>query len=128
MQYQEQIVKAMLLNEKFDERSQITDALLPLFESVNAPMTKKLSVAILLATESKNRSLVEMLEYVKKNFVNVMSIIEEHDVKLPEEECALEATVKKIYEEGEAPANVTANIDATTPRIDPKKKKDESDT
>lgn len=118
----------MLLNEKFDERSQILESLLPLFESVNAPMTKKLSVAILLATESKNRSLVEMLEYVKKNFVNVMSIIEEHDVKLPEEECALESTVKKIYEEGEAPANVTANIDATTPRIDPKKKKDESDT
>ena len=66
--------------------------------------------------------------------MNVVAILEEHGVKLPEEECALEAMVKKIYEEGgggeapvgEAPTNVSANIDATTPRIyNKKKKKDE---
>ena len=135
MQHQNQIVKAILLKENFEHRNQIRDTLLPLFEATDISMTNKLSVALLLASESKKYSLTEALDNVKKNFMNVVAILEEHDVKLPEEECALEAMVKKIYEEGEgggeapvgeAPTNVSANIDATTPRIyNKKKKKDE---
>lgn len=137
MQHKQNIVKAILLKENFDGRDEIRNALLPLFEASDISMTSKLSVALLLASEKKNYSLSEALENVKKNFSNVVAILEEHDVKLPEEECALEAAVKKIYEEGEGgggevvsdtPANVTANIDPSTPRIYPKKKKDESDT
>lgn len=133
MQHQQQIVKAILLKENFDGRDQIREVLLPLFESTNATMTNKLSIALLLATDNKNHNLTESLEHIKKNFKNVVAILEEHDVKLPEEECALESVVKKIYEEGEgsapasdAPANVTDNIDASTPRIYTKKKKDET--
>lgn len=135
MQHQNQIVNAILLKENFDGRNEIRNALLPLFEATDVSMTTKLSVALLLASEKKNCSLTEALNNVKKNFSNVVAILEEHDVKLPEEECALEATVNKIYEEGdgggeapvgEAPTNVSANIDATTPRIyNKKKKKDE---
>lgn len=138
-QYKTCFISAILSKNNFAEKKQIEETLLPLFESVDSSMSNKLSVVLLLASEHPSKSIEENLKHIEKKFKTVISIIEEHAVKLPEEECALEEIVKKISEEGEgsgesAPvstsdiANTSANIESGTARIHPKKKKDETNT
>jgi hypothetical protein len=116
-------VKAILLNEEFDGRNTIRQTVLPLFERSNAPIVEKLSTMILIAKNHRKSTLEECLKEMNSKFSTVLTIIEEHGVRLPEEEVELSKMVKAIYEEGEgggegaAPTNVSAGIDSSTPRI-----------
>ena len=116
-------VRSILLNEEFESRDSIREALLPLYESTTGSMANKLAITLMLAEDAKSDSIEEQLDHIKKNFASVVGVIEQYEVKLPEEEVALEAMVASMFEEGEM--NVTAGIDASTPRIYPKKKKKE---
>lgn len=132
-------IKAVLLKESLEHSEAIRAALLPLYEQhSNCSRVNMLTVTMMLVAESKQKSLESCLEYITKNFSKVISIVEEYGVKLPEEEVQLEQIVKAIAEDGEgaapaggegsAPTNVTAGIDASTPRIYRNKKRKEEDT
>lgn len=134
-------IKAVLLKESLEHSEAIRAALLPLYERhSNCSRVNMLTVTMMLVAESKQKSLESCLEYITKNFSKVISIVEEYGVKLPEEEVQLEQIVKAIAEEGEGaapagdggasdvPANVTAGIEPTTPRIYRNKKRKEEDT
>jgi len=114
----------------------IGESLVPFLLESDSTLQRKLSVMLMIYKDSKG-VLQERVESVKKQFKKVLSIVDENDLKLPEEENEIKSCMKKIDEEGEgavggvtggspAPTNVTAGIEASTPRIDPgriKKKK-----
>lgn len=116
MSYQETI-KSILLNENVELRSLVRD-------HGKSTMTRKLSVMMMLLKEDASTAA--------KRYPDIINLIEEHDIMLPEEEAELDGIVKKVTEEGEgaAPAgdmNVTAGIDSSTPRIWPKGKKKDAE-
>lgn len=118
--------KALLSDTSLQEQKIINDSLLPLINQGNASLHRKLQCLLLLG--STNFPLTEeSTENIKTNWNKILTIIEEHDIKLPEEEIAIESAMKSIAEEGEAPTNVSAGIDASTPRIYPKKQKKEKE-
>lgn len=126
-------IRAVLVKESLNS-TEIRAALLPLYEQHTTSMTNMLVVTMMLITESKCKTLDTCLDYITQNFGKVVSVVEEYGVKLPEEEVQLEQIVKEISEEGEAPVgggeaptNVTAGIDPTTPRIYRKRHKDDED-
>lgn len=132
-------IKAVLLKESLEHSEVIRAVLLPLYEKHDCSRVNMLTVTMMLVAEAKDKSLDACLEYITKNFSKVINIVEEYGVKLPEEEVQLEQIVKAIAEEGEGgapagdggtpPTNVTAGIDAATPRIyRNKKRKDDVDT
>lgn len=108
--YQE-IIKSILLNEATEYRQAVRDS--------GKSMVQSMAVMLMLLKEDSATAL--------KKFPGTLAVIEEHGIKLPEEEAELEGIVKKIAEEGEgAPTstmNVSAGIDSATPRIYPKGKK-----
>ena len=108
--YQE-IIKSILLNETTEYRQAVRDS--------GKSMVQSMAVMLMLLKEDSATAL--------KKFPGTLAVIEEHDIKLPEEEAELEGIVKKIAEDGEgAPTstmNVSAGIDSATPRIYPKGKK-----
>lgn len=130
-------IRAMLLKESLEHSDVIRAALLPMYEQhSNCSRVNMLTVTMMLVAEAKDKSLDACLEYITQNFSKVMSIVEEYGVKLPEEEVQLEQIVKAIAEEGEGgapaggeggtpPTNVSAGIDAATPRIYRNKKRKE---
>lgn len=128
-------IKAVLLKESLEHSEAIRAVLLPLYEQHSScSRVNMLTVTMMLVTEAKDKSLDACLEYITKKFSKVINIVEEYSVKLPEEEVQLEQIVKAIAEDGEAgggaesaaPTNITAGIDASTPRIyRNKKRKDE---
>ena len=127
-------IRAVLIKESVDYNQVIRAAVLPLYEQhESASFVNMLTVTMMLFAESKSKSLDVCLEHITKNFSKIIAIVEEYGVKLPEEEVQLEQIVKSLAEEGEgggssAPTNVTAGIDATTPRIyRDKKRKEETD-
>lgn len=116
-------IRAVLLNESHENNKAIRDVLLPLYEKHQSSIVNMLTVTMMLVNEARGKSLSECLLYIESNFSKVVSVVEEYHVKLPEEEVQLEQIVKEISEDGEAPANVTAGIDAGTPRIRTKQSK-----
>lgn len=108
--YQE-IIKSILLNEATEYRQAVRDS--------GKSMVQSMAVMLMLLKEDSATAL--------KKFPGTLAVIEEHGIKLPEEEAELEGIVKKIAEEGDgAPTstmNVSAGIDSATPRIYPKGKK-----
>ena len=108
--YQE-IIKSILLNEATEYRQAVRDS--------GKSMVQSMAVMLMLLKEDSATAL--------KKFPGTLAVIEEHGIKLPEEEAELEGIVKKIAEDGEgAPTstmNVSAGIDSATPRIYPKGKK-----
>lgn len=116
-------IRSILLNEN----QEIRDSILPLFESSKLSLVRNMTVLMLMVESMKANSLSEQIQSITKSFANVAAIVEEYDIKLPEEESLLEKCVKEIQEDGEAPTNSVAGIDASTPRIDPKKKDEDDD-
>ena len=122
-------IRAILLKEDFNNRTQIRESFSKhLANHKDVPMSVKLSVGVLLLKElsNKHRTIDGFNDILNEKFDNVLKIILEHDIKLPEEESELEACVSKIFEEGEgaapaAPTNVTSGIEPGTPRIKKKK-------
>ncbi len=108
--YQE-IIKSILLNEATEYRQAVRDS--------GKSMVQSMAVMLMLLKEDSATAL--------KKFPGTLAVIEEHGIKLPEEEAELEGIVKKIAEEGEgaqtSTMNVSAGIDSATPRIYPKGKK-----
>ena len=118
-------VKA-ILTQSIEDYQDISSIGMSLLEgNDNVSLEKKLSV-MLMIFENTTGSIQTRMTSVKECFDKTLSIVVEHDLKLPEEECIIEKAIKDLAEEGEvvsAPTNVTAGIEPNVPRIDSKKKK-----
>jgi hypothetical protein len=97
-----------------------------LSEQTNAPLRQMLSEGKSLSTNMsvllvmlKNKQGISMPGF-SEEYHKIREIVEEHQLLMPEEEIELE---NALAEDGEAPTNVTAGIDATTPRIYTKQSK-----
>lgn len=130
MSFSVEFAKALLNSSStIQEQKTINSDLLPLLQESTSSLVRKLSCMLLIA-EQKNSFDVQVLEEIKTKWSRILSIVEEHDIHLPEQELAIEAAISQIQEEGEgaaAPTNVSAGIDSSTPRIDPKKRKEAKD-
>lgn len=122
-------IKSILLKPENSDMKMIGESLVPLLVESESRLSEKLSVMLMIFMGSKGQ-LNERIESIKSQFNKVLSIVNENCLKLPEEENQIKSCMKKISEEGEgaseAPTNVTAGIEASTPRINPgriKKKK-----
>jgi len=135
---QHTFVKAIL------EGDQSVAELSRLLGDVNEDYIRRLSTMMFIMENCKanGRNDVAIFEYINNNFSKVLSIVEQHNLVLPEEVIVIERVVKQLAEEGApgimggtaagtintAAAVATSQIDtdavdATTPRIYPGKKK-----
>jgi hypothetical protein len=122
MTFSVEFIKSLLKQSTLvEEQNLINEDLFPLLLDGNISFVRKLSCMLLLA-EQHDAINESSIAQIKNNWRKILSIVEEHNIYLPEAEIAIETALKAIQEEGEsaAPANVTAGIDASTPRIDPK--------
>jgi hypothetical protein len=126
-------IRAILSQPITDVQTAISESMLPLLEHKCSSVQTKLSV-MLMIFENSQGSLEARLDNIKTLFGKIIGIVEDHELKLPEEDCIVETVVKEISEEGEgaapapsAPANVTAGIEPTVPRIKPRKTKEVED-
>lgn len=122
------LVKALLAPNIQESCSHAHSELLPLLKLEESSLQRKIECMLLLADTSDVFS-ESSIKAIKDSFHKIVTIVEENDLKLPEEEFAIQQAIKEIQEEGEvaAPTNVSAGIDASTPRIDPKRRKKEKD-
>lgn len=130
MSFSVEFAKALLNSSStIQEQKTINSDLLPLLQEGASSFVRKLSCMLLIAEHAKEFD-VHVIEDIKSKWGKILSIVEEHDIHLPEQELAIESALYQIKEEGEgaaAPTNVSAGIDASTPRIDPKKRKEVKD-
>ncbi len=92
--------------------------------NLNVTLVTKLAVMMMIF-ENSTGSIEDKIKHISESFEKVLSIICEHKLILPEEECIIEKILKDIQEEGEvsAPTNSVSGIEPTTPRISPRKNK-----
>jgi len=104
---------------KSDDQKLVSDKLSNILEKDDGvDYAVKLSAMLLLLNSRHNDEVLDArLEHIVSKFDDVVALIIENKLLLPEEECLIEHAIRIISEEGEAPANVSAGIDASTPRI-----------
>lgn len=131
---QQDVIRAVILNEEFEHRDEIRDVVLPMLTESDGSIVTKLSVIMLLCQEAVKKK-IDCVKHLQEKFSAVLAVIEEYGVKLPEEEAILKKTIDELEEDGEgtvavsAPiANVTAGIEPTVPRIKARKRVAEADT
>ena len=97
----------------------VSNRISAIMESVSGTFVDKLSTITLIVGSNPKLSLTESIDFIESNFMKVYSILREHAIQLPEEAQLIKEVVQLVAEEGEgvAPANVTAGIEPSTPRI-----------
>lgn len=107
---------------KTDDQKMIVSKLSSIFERDDGiDYTVKLSAMLLLLNSRHPDEIVESkLDHVASRFDDVVRLIIENKLLLPEEECMIETAIKMISEDGEM---VTSSaIESATPRIKPENK------
>ena len=143
----------MLTQEKFVEsileRSNLLTELTVLLGDVNESYSRRLATMVFILESCKaSHKTKNVVEHIKENFNNVISIIEQYNIMLPEETAVIEKVVARLMEDsaggtaggisggsGAAAGSIstaaaaatsqidTDAIDAKTPRIYAGKKK-----
>ena len=90
----------------------------------NISLVTKLAVMMMIF-ENTIGSIQVKIDSINESFDKILSIICEHNIALPEEECIIEKIIDDLTEDGEgiAPTNSVSGIEPNVPRIGPKKKK-----
>ena len=125
-------VKAILTQSYIQENINIESLQMALLTKAEGiPFVTKLAVMSMIF-ENAIGSIDQKIKAIDESFDKILSIVSEHKLVLPEEECMIEKVIKDLQEEGEgavvsAPTNSVSGIEPTTPRISPKKKKEVED-